>query len=300
MYADTLNVSNDRPYTDGFNQATSTPISNDAGLTFCCGVGAIGGLATGRTPMNDPFPVRPASRNIRCDQPLLRSLLAGLARFNQDTNTLPWDYKPALQHRWRFGFQREIFHNLMVDVSYNGGYATQPIQRRLNYLPADYWTKGMVRDQANDNALNANVANPWAVKNLGALQSSNPDLYRWMSGNAFFTSSVISRNKLLRDGGQYGILRGMNLPGQSLRTGFTKYHDLERWWSAVSRRASRRASCTPTPRRVCATGTPTSMTCCPRNGRTTTFCRTAWRGRVSTRCPSARAAASSRTGRWPI
>lgn len=226
VYADTLNVSNDRPYTDGFNQATSTPISNDAGLTFCCGVGTIDGLATGRTPMNDPFPVRPASGNTRFDEPF-RSKLAGLARFNADFNSLPWDYKPALQHRWRFGFQREIFHNLMVDISYNGGYAVQPIQRRLNYLPSEYWTKGMVRDQANDNALNANVANPWAVKNLGALQASNPDLYRWMSGNSFFTSSVIGRNRLLRDGGQYANLRGMNLPGQSLRTGYTKYHDLE-------------------------------------------------------------------------
>lgn len=226
MYADTLNVANDRPYTDGFNQPTSTPISNDAGLTFCCGVGTIDGLATGRTAMNDPFPVRAASGNTRFDEPF-RTALAGLARYNQDFNSLPWDYKPALQHRWRFGFQREIFHNLMVDVSYNGAYSSLPVQRRLNYLPADNWTKGMVRDQANDNQLNANVPNPYNIANLGAVQEANPALYRWMSGNSFFTSKVLARNRLLRPGGQFANLRGMNLPGQDLRLGYNTYHDLE-------------------------------------------------------------------------
>jgi len=115
----------------------------------------------------------------------------------------------------------------MVDVSYNGAYSFIPVQRRLNYLPSQYWTKGMVRDQANDNLLNGNVANPYNIKNLAAIQSSNPTLYRWMSGNGFFTNTNIARNKLLRDGGMYGTLRGMNLPGQDLRTGRNKYHDLQ-------------------------------------------------------------------------
>lgn len=35
MYADTLNVANNRPNTTGFNQPTSTPISNNSGMTFC-------------------------------------------------------------------------------------------------------------------------------------------------------------------------------------------------------------------------------------------------------------------------
>jgi hypothetical protein len=226
MYADTLNVSNDRPYTDGFNQATGTPISNDSGLTFCCGTGLAGSLATGKTPMNDPFPVRAASGNTRFDDPY-KAALGGLARYNQDFNGLPYDYKPALQNRWRIGMQREIMKNLMIDVSYNGAYAFQPIQRRLNFLPSNFWTKGNVRDQNNDNFLNANVANPYNVKNLAALQTSDPTLYRWISGNGFFTNANITRGRLLRDGGQYNNLRGMNLPGQDLRTGYTRYHDFQ-------------------------------------------------------------------------
>ncbi|HUQ93334.1 MAG TPA: TonB-dependent receptor [Bryobacteraceae bacterium] len=226
MYADTLNVSNDRPYTDGFNQATGTPISNDSGLTYCCGVGAASNLAAGRTPMNDPFPVRPASGNTRFDDPY-RSALDGLARYNADFNSLPYDYKPALQHRWRIGVQREITKNLMVDVSYNGAYAFTPIQRRLNFLPGQFWTKGNVRDQNNDNVLNANVANPYNISKLTALQASDPTLYRYLSGNAFFTNTNIARNRLLRDGGQFAQLRGMNLPGQDLRNGYTRYHDFQ-------------------------------------------------------------------------
>ncbi len=111
MYADTLNASNDRPQRTGFNQATATPISNDNGLTFCCGVGAIDGLATGRTVMNDPFPVRPASGNTRFDDPY-KSTLSSFPLYNTDAQLFQWDHKPAMQSRWRIGFQREIVSQL--------------------------------------------------------------------------------------------------------------------------------------------------------------------------------------------
>lgn len=225
MYADTLNVSNDRPNRTGFNQRTETPISNDAGLTFCCGVGDIGGLASGKTVMNDPFPVRPASGNTRFDDPY-KTALGPFALYNTDLIALPWQYKPALQHRWRIGFQRELASNLMIDVSYNGAYSYIPVNQRVNYLPAQYWTKGMVRDQNNDNFLNTNFANPFNIRNLAGLQQTDPTLYRWMSGNSFFTGANMARNRILRSYPQYGNFRIPGRGGDS-RVGYMDYHDLQ-------------------------------------------------------------------------
>lgn len=226
MYADTLNVSNDRPSRQGFNQTTSTPISNDAGLSFCCGIGDAAGITAQRNMMADPFPMRPASGNTRFDDPF-RSALGGLALYNTDLTALSWDYKPALQHRWRIGLQREIMRNLMIDVSYNGAFAYIPVLRRVNYLPEQYWTKGTVRDQNNDNYLNTNFNNPYNIRNLGSIQQSDPTLYRWMSGQGFFTSANMARNRLIRPYSMYGNFRMPNLPGQDLRNGRNEYHDVQ-------------------------------------------------------------------------
>ncbi|MBI5282832.1 MAG: carboxypeptidase regulatory-like domain-containing protein [Candidatus Solibacter usitatus] len=227
MYADTLNVSNDRPSTAGFNQPTSTALTNDSGLTFCCGVDAIAGLASGRTPMNDPFPVRPASGNTRFDN-AYRSTLDGVALYNTDLTALPWNYRPALQNRWRVGVQREIARNLLLDVSYNGSYSYIPVLRRINYLPAEFWTKGMVRDQNNDNFLNANFPNPYNIRNLSALQQSDPTLYRFMSGQGFYTGANMARNRLLRNQySMYNNFRMPGLPGQGSHNGYVNYKDLQ-------------------------------------------------------------------------
>jgi hypothetical protein len=225
MYQDTLNVSNDRPYTDGYSQPTTTPITNDAGLTFCCGVGSAAGIAQGRTIMNDPFPVRPEVNNTRFNEPF-RTALQGVARFGTDFNSRPWGYKPALQHRWRIGFQREILANTMVDFSYNGAYSYIPVTRRLNALPEQYWTKGMVRDQANDNYLNANLANPFNIKYLAPIQQSNPELYKYLAGTGFFTSGNLQRNRFLRPYPQFTTLNTVG-DRENSRQGFVTYHDMQ-------------------------------------------------------------------------
>lgn len=225
MYQDTLNVSNDRPAVNGFSQPTSTPISNDAGLTFCCGIDAATGIAQGRTVMNDPFPVRPAAGNSRFDD-LFGNALDGIALYNGTITAGPWNFRPALQHRWRISYQRELAGNLMFDISYNGAYSYIPVTRRVNALPERYWTRGMVRDQANDNYLNANVANPFRLTNLAPIQQSNPTLYRFMSGQGLYTSSVISRNRLLRPYPQYGTVQTRGY-GDNLRNGYVTYHDMQ-------------------------------------------------------------------------
>ncbi len=225
MYADTLNVSNTRPDQSGFSQATTTSISNDSGLTFCCGIDAATGIAKGKTVMDDPFPLRSALNNTRFDDPY-RTTLDGVARYNNSVDTVYWEHKPALQHRWRLGFQRELMKNLMVDVSYNGAYAFQPILSRMNYLPQKYWSTGLVRNSANDTALNTNYPNPYNIKNLSALQSTNAALYTFMSGQGLYTSTNIARNRLLRQYGMYNTLRAYGREGDRWN-GFTRYHDVQ-------------------------------------------------------------------------
>jgi hypothetical protein len=226
MYADTFNVANDRPPTQGFTQPTTTPVSNDSGYTFCCGVGSAANIGPSLTPMHDPFPVRPNVNNTRFDDPY-GSALGGIALYGGDFDSRPWNYKPALQNRWRIGVQREIMSNLMIDISYNGAYAFLPLQRRINFLPEQYWTTGMARSQANDNFLNANIPSPFNIRNLGAIQQSDPTLYRYMSGNTFFTGANIARHRLLRGYPQYNNLRGFSLDGSGTRNGWNRYHDMQ-------------------------------------------------------------------------
>jgi hypothetical protein len=236
MYQDTLNVSNDRPYVNGYSQPTSTPISNDAGLTFCCGIGDAAAIAQGRTVMNDPFPVRPTVNNTRFDE-FYGNRLDGIALFGGTFNARPWNYKPALQHRWRIGFQREVLSNTVVDFSYNGAYSYLPVQRRLNPLPEQYWSKGMVRDQKNDDYLNANLKNPFNIRNLAPIQQSDPLLYQYMAGQGFFTSSNLARNRFLRPYPQFGTLTSYGQPGtDNVREGYVTYHDMQ---LLVERRMSR-------------------------------------------------------------
>ena len=236
MYQDTLNVSNDRPAVNGFSQTTSTPISNDAGLTFCCGIGDAAGIAQGRTVMNDPFPVRPTAGNTRFDDPFGRAL-DGIALYNGTITAGPWNFRPALQHRWRISYQRELMNNMMVDVSYNGAYSYIPVTRRVNALPQQYWSTGMKRNQTNDNYLNGNVTNPFYIGNLAALQQTSPTLYRFISGQGLYTSKVIARHRLLRPYPQFSTVNRYGDPsGEDVRNGYVKYHDLE---LVVERRMAR-------------------------------------------------------------
>ncbi|HNY41380.1 MAG TPA: carboxypeptidase-like regulatory domain-containing protein, partial [Bryobacteraceae bacterium] len=224
MYADTQNVANSRPNQNGFSQATGTPVSNDSGLTFCCGVGGAAGLTVNSNPMADPFPVRTASGNTRFDDPY-GNTLAGLSRYGNGWDTINWDNKPALQHRWRIGFQRELARNLMVDVSYNGSYSYLPVLARLNPLPEKYWSTGNKRNSDNDKYLTTNFKNPYNIANLAGLKTSNAALYQWASGNGFFTNTNMQRQQLLRPLSMYANIRAQGRIGEDSWNGYMDYHD---------------------------------------------------------------------------
>jgi len=225
MYMDTLNSSNTRPDSFGYNQATGTPITTDAGLTFCCGVGNAGTLATGRTPVNNPFPVR--ADGTRFDEPL-QSKLGGMPRVGRGFTSLPWNFRPALQQRWRIGVQREVMANTLLDVSYNGAYSSIPVNQRIDFLPGQYWTTGNTRSQAQDDLMNANVPNPFNINNLTSLRTSDATLYNYLAGQGMFTSTVIARHRLLRSFPQMNSVNGLR-PGVDFKDslGYNKYHDLQ-------------------------------------------------------------------------
>ncbi|MBI4910041.1 MAG: carboxypeptidase regulatory-like domain-containing protein [Acidobacteria bacterium] len=226
MYMDTYNVSNDRFDTNGYSQSTGTPISNDLGLTFCCGVGASSGLASGNTLLRDPFPVR--STGARFDEPLANAL-GGMVRTGGGFDARPWDYRPDLQNRWRVGFQRELTRNVLLDVSYNGSHSSLSRNYRINFLPSQYWTTGTARNQANDDFMNVTFPNPFNINNFASLRSSNPTLYNWMAGQGFYTGTTIRRHQLLRAYPQFsGSLNGIR-PGDDYaeKRGNLNYRDLQ-------------------------------------------------------------------------
>ena len=226
MYMDSYNVSNDRFDTNGYNQGTGTPVTNDNGLTFCCGIGAATNIAQGLTPINNPFPIR--TDGTRYNEPL-QSRLGPVARTGGGFDLRPWDFRPDLQHRWRIGFQRELANNLMLDLSYNGAYSYITRNQRVNYLPGKYWSTGMTRNQANDDFLNVNFPNPFNIKNLTGVQQSDPVIYNYLSSQGFFTGSNIRRHQLLRAFPQYsGTLQGIR-PGDDWhdQQGYVTYHDMQ-------------------------------------------------------------------------
>jgi hypothetical protein len=68
--------------------------------------------------------------------------------------------------RWDLDIQRSLGNNMVLEVGYTGNHAVHlPIDRNLNYTPAQYLSTSLIRD-ADQNAINTrnagNVANPFA------------------------------------------------------------------------------------------------------------------------------------------
>ncbi len=224
-YYDTYNVSNDRPSQDGFSRSTGTTLTNDRALTFCCGLGAAGNLSAQNNPMLDPFPVR--ADGTRFDAPY-GNTLGAMMRQGRGWDSVPRDFSPARQQRWRIGVQREIRKDLMVEASYNGSYSNYWVRRSLSPLPEKYWASGNVRNQALADDLAKPFPNPFNIANFPDLQKTNPLVYRFLSTQGFFTGSTRSKNSFLR---AYPNMNGITgvLPGQSAadNQGHNAYRDMQ-------------------------------------------------------------------------
>jgi len=224
-YYDTYNVNNDVPNMDGYSQPTSTVLTTDRGLTFCCGVGAIANLAANRNPMVDPFPVR--ADGTRFDVPF-GNTLGPLMRQGRGWSFIPRDYRPPWQQRWRLGIQREITANMVIDVSYNRAFARIPVTQRIDFLPERYWAKGLTRVQAIDDDMNRSLTNPFNIRNLDPLRTSDARTYNYLNTLGFFTGTTIRKHQLLR---AYPNISGLNglRPGVKLwdAYGRNRYQDLQ-------------------------------------------------------------------------
>lgn len=192
-FADTFNSMTSRPGMNGYSQTTGTQVTSDLGLTYCCSVGAAANLATAN-PMMNPFPVLASGQRVvlPSGNTLGANILDG-----QGFTYYPRDYLPAGQQRWKLGIQREITHDIMIDISYNGAYARYPFTKNLSYLPAQYWNFADARSSTTDTAMTAAVTNPFNVA-LASLQSSNTTLYNYLSTISWFSSKTLQVQQLLR------------------------------------------------------------------------------------------------------
>lgn len=212
-YGDTFNASGGtsaRPQLNGYNQTTNTTITSDNGLTICCGVGAAGNLGA-TNPMMNPFPV--LASGSRFVYPAGNSLGSNILD-GQGVTFYPRNYTPSWEQRYSLGIQREIHGDQAVEVSYNGGYASLPFTHSLSYLPAQYWNFFDSRSATVDTTLQATVPNPFNAA-LGAVKTSNPALYNYLSTIGMFNSTTLQVQQLLRahpNSGfglsQYDALRG--------------------------------------------------------------------------------------------
>ena len=193
-FSDTFNSMNSRPGMNGYSQSTSTSVTTDSGLTFCCSVGANSNLGTSMVIMN-PFPV--LASGTRLTQPFGNSLGSDVLD-GQGYTYYPRDYSPALSQRWKASIQREVVKDQVIDVSYNGSYSTYPFTKSLSYLPGQYWATGDTYNATEQAAMTATLTNPFNISNLSSLQQSNAKLYNYLSTISFFTGKTLQVQQLLR------------------------------------------------------------------------------------------------------
>jgi hypothetical protein len=191
LFYDTLNVLNETPDQTGFSRTTSTTLTNDFGVNWLAG-----DPRNGISPLADPFPVR--RDGTRFDAPT-RSDLGFMARAGRGWSFIDYNREHARQQRWRLGVQRQITTNMVVEVAYAGSYSDRvSINQTLSALPERFWADGVARNDAIANNFDANVANPFNLRNFSDLANSSPLVYQDMSTQGFFTSSTIRKSQLLR------------------------------------------------------------------------------------------------------
>ncbi|MGQ9632841.1 MAG: carboxypeptidase regulatory-like domain-containing protein [Bryobacteraceae bacterium] len=159
------------------------------------------------SPLNDPFPVRPDGT--RFDKPL-RNSLGAMATVGAGWTYPNYKYH-ARQQRWRIGIERQIGTHDVVEVSYEGSYAsnlTTNIARHKG-VPSTMYNFTQTRNDTVANYLSATVPNPfYGITTAGTVPSNanaiypdsvknNSTLWTWMATQSIFTSPNRSRSALL-------------------------------------------------------------------------------------------------------
>jgi hypothetical protein len=160
----------------GFSQTTSMVTSLDNGVSY---------IAT----LDNPFPggilVPPGSKD---------GISTYLGKDISFTNPKP---RTPYMQRWSMGIQRTLAGGYLVDVNYVGTRSTAVMtSRSLNYIPQEYLSTSLVRDQATIDALSRQVPNPFAGLLPGStLNGANASVSRLMYKYGQFTSASTMTNE---------------------------------------------------------------------------------------------------------
>jgi hypothetical protein len=193
IFYDTINVLNFGPDQFGFSRTTSTVMTNDFGQTWNFPANA--NPNNFQSVLKDPFPVR--ADGTRFDVPT-RDGLGSMARPGRGFSYTAWDQPHARQQRWQVGVQRSFASSIVVTVTYAGAYSDRiSLGRNMSPLPGQYWATGLTRNDAVANNLNANVPNPFYIRNFNQADFSSL-VWADMNTNGFYTSPTIRRSQLLR------------------------------------------------------------------------------------------------------
>jgi hypothetical protein len=193
IFFDTINVLNFGPDQFGFSRTTSSIITTDFGQNW--NFPAAANPLNGNSPLRDPFPVR--ADGSRFDVPT-QSALGAMARPGRGFSFTDFNQPHARQQRWRAGVQHQLGKNMVVEAAYSGSYSDRiSISRTLSALPEQFWASGLARNDAVANNLNANLPNPFYIRNFNAAQFT-PEVWADMQTIGFYNSPTIRRHQLLR------------------------------------------------------------------------------------------------------
>jgi len=169
----------------GYSRVTSLTPSLDNGQTF---------VAT----LANPFP-----------NGLLAPVGSGLGLMTNVGLTANFPYigevRTPRTHRWSVGVQRELPGAFLVEGTYVGSYSEHiPVNTELDPVPAQYFSTSPVRDDATNNFLTSQVANPFA----GLLPGTN------------INGGTVARSQLLRAYPQFTSITALETIGVSDYTSF--------------------------------------------------------------------------------
>ena len=175
-------------------------MTNDNGLSFCCGSDnkpiPASALSATNNPLVNPFPVR--ADTTRFDVPYGNSLDGVYFAARDQNPNYPRNFRPALQHRWRIGLQQQFTNSVVLEVSYNGSWSKIPVNQSVNFVPQTYFGSGNTRATAAEAAMTTNVTNPFNTSNFASLATSSPTIFNYLRTQSRFTASTIAANSLVR------------------------------------------------------------------------------------------------------
>ena len=97
--------------------------------------------------------------------------LGSMYQVGRGFSFIPYNREHPMVQRWRGSIQRQIGSNMLIEATYWGQWATNlGVTKRLDALPGSDWSTGLVRNNTNNNALTADVTNPFYIGNFGSLQ----------------------------------------------------------------------------------------------------------------------------------